>query len=465
MTVTEALAPPARYVTEIPIDEIHPVGHNRHLGDVEGLEGMAATMRIVGVLEPLLVRSNEGAGYELIAGARRQAAARLAGLTTVPCLIENDRSDEDVELARIIENLQRLDPTEIEEAQAYERLMKPPFNLTATAIAGSVGRSESHISKRRSLLVLPEAAQAALVDKRINIQTALGMTALVRDRARLEKVVDAIPDPDSTNELLERERQELDRRLARELEDQKRAARVAAKIDALEHDDETVVDYPPYGNWSSTEYRIVRADEAHEAVAVDPVSEKVVKVTTQPLPEANRHVPKPSRKDDPGFVEQARRERERLAALETEQRRAVATSILNGAGHDDELTRYVFEAILGFALGDDMPIDYGVAPTVRALLGFGDDDPTLAEYAARTNLTRLRTTAAVVMATPEQELMRPRLNTLKPGAWASADLGSDDADDMAHVRRYLRLLERHDYEIPAELAAAIVAGPSEDGDE
>lgn len=471
MTATEA--PPSRYVTEIPLDDIHPVDHNRHLGDPEGLEGMAATMRVVGVLEPLLVRSTDGNGYELIAGARRHAAARLAGLATVPCLIENHRSDEDVELARIIENLQRLDPTEIEEAQAYERLTQPPFNMTGEAIAASVGRVPSHISKRRSLLALPDPVKEALTDKRIHITTALEITKLARDGAALDKIVDALPAPDASNETLERARQALERQLDAELRDQALARKVAEKTAELEAAGHTIVDYPPNGQWSSTEYRVIRPPEEWEAVAVTATHAgdvQVVYVTTQPLTDAQRHTAPPAHKPpkpegDIGFVEQARRkkEAERLAAAEP--RRKTARLILSEDGHDLALRDYVQNHALASVLaGSDLNMyDSRVALElldvidVKQLDSGLERDEELRTWASSCSLSRLRVLAALFMSWAENELTR---YDLAPGALVALDDPIED-DDRRAQRQYLELLQYRGYDLNATEQAALTPEPAD----
>lgn len=460
MTATEALAPPARYVTEIPLDELHPVEHNRDLGPREGLEGMAATMRVLGVLEPLLVRSDPGNGYEIIAGARRHAAARIAELATVPCLIENDRDDQQVELARAIENLQRKDLDPIEEAQVYERLTGPPFNLTMEAIGDSVGRTKSHISKRCSLLTLPAPAREAVADGRIPITTALAMTPLARDQKRIDALVDALPDPDATDGKLERQRQELDRKIADESRERALAEKISVKKIELDNEGETVVEYPPHGIWAGTGYRVCRDGEPHEAIAVttdlhDDV--KVVHVTTQPLPDDKRHHP-PKPPGDVGFVEQARRQREKEATDRADARRDVARTILDAPGLDQELTTYVLDTVIGISLAGEADLAYDTRGTVRDLLDL-EDDVQLLDYAHRSNLTRMRTAAAACMAGTEETLRRPRMNKLPPGAWAPPPVDADegDFDEHADTRRYLRLLERHGLELDPEEGAAMVA--------
>lgn len=449
MPTDSALAPPAHYVEEIPIELLHEVAHNRTLRD---LDGLATTIREVGVLEPVLVRHTpDGNGYEIVDGARRTAASRIAGKATVPCIVDDTRDDEEAEFARIIANVQRDDPTPLEEAAAYERLITH-FGKTAAEVADLVGRSESHISKRRSLLVLPTAVKAALDDDRINIQTALGITSLARDPERLDRVVDALPDVDAANEQLERERQALDRTVATQLDEQARERRRIKKLEELEDQGETIVEYPPHGQWSSTPYRRTTIGEDHEAVAVDPDGNEI-KLTTQPIPERNRQVPRPPKGSDPGFVEQNRRKKEADLRRVTDHRLEYARAILSQPGRDAVLTEYVITTVWRSMLQLDAVLDYARPDIIRELLALDVNTP-LAEYASRTNLTALRTAAASVMAISELEL-RDVGNRPKPGQWAEPADAAEFTDDHAPERAYLELLSHHGYELSDEERAAI----------
>lgn len=453
MSSVEALAAPAHYVTHIPVDDLHEAEHNRDLGD---LEGLASSIGKVGVLQPVLVRSRPGAGYEIVDGARRTAAARLAGLTTVPSIIDNERwaEDDDVELARIIANVQRLDPSPLEEATAYERMISH-FKMTGEQVAEAVGRSPAHVSKRRSLLVLPDEAKDALADHRINIQIALGMTGLARDRGRLDKVIDALPTADASDQHLERQRQELERRLAAELGaaelDRKRTARIAELTEA----GHTIVDYPPYGQWSTTKYRVRRTGDDMHAVAVDPNGEAVW-LTTEPLPDAQRHVPKrPAPGTDIGIVEQARRKKEAEIAKSSTARVAIVRNILSDGADLDEIVAYTLGEFIDCSIGNGN-LAYNMNALVAELLGLDDNTNTaILAYAGTDGSPQVRVAAACVMAGPETALRDP--NAYRWSHPEAKDrhrqLVLDDVDD-ADVVRYLGLLERHGYELtPEELTA------------
>lgn len=123
----------------------------------EELQELAASIREVGLLQPVVVRPLESGRYELVMGERRWRACELAGLDTIPAIV---RDTDDSEMLRdaLIENLhrQQLDP--LEEAAAYQQLLDD-FGATHEQLAAKVGRSRSHISNTLRLLNLPPAVQ------------------------------------------------------------------------------------------------------------------------------------------------------------------------------------------------------------------------------------------------------------------------------------------------------------------
>ncbi|HPO11586.1 MAG TPA: ParB/RepB/Spo0J family partition protein [bacterium] len=127
----------------------------RRTFDSESLKSLADSIKQYGVLQPLVVTKVEG-GYELIAGERRLRASRIAGLTEVPAIIqENDYDDQrKLELA-LIENIQREDLNDIDQAEAYKELMES-FGLSQEDIAQKIGISRSAVANKIRLLKLPE---------------------------------------------------------------------------------------------------------------------------------------------------------------------------------------------------------------------------------------------------------------------------------------------------------------------
>ena len=119
----------------------------------EALNELADSIRVHGLIQPIVVQSLPDNFYELIAGERRWRAAQRAGLMRLPALVRDQGGDSSLEIA-LIENLQREDLNPIEEAQAYEKLIVD-FGLTQEEVARRVGKSRVTITNMLRLLRLP----------------------------------------------------------------------------------------------------------------------------------------------------------------------------------------------------------------------------------------------------------------------------------------------------------------------
>lgn len=124
----------------------------RRYFDPEAIATLAESIRQYGVLNPLTVRRTAGGGYELVAGERRLRAARVAGLTDVPCLLIN-ADGEDSSVIALVENLQRRDLDFFEEANGFKRLIDQ-FGLTQEEAARKVGKTQSAVANKLRLLRL-----------------------------------------------------------------------------------------------------------------------------------------------------------------------------------------------------------------------------------------------------------------------------------------------------------------------
>jgi ParB family chromosome partitioning protein len=148
-----------RGAQQLPVSELIPSPlQPRKDMDPEALAELSASIAQKGVLQPLLVRFQDGR-HEIVAGERRYRAAMAAGLTVVPVIIRELTDQETLEIA-IIENLQREDLNVVDEALAFRQLME--FGLTQEAVAKVVGRSRSAIANSLRLLALPAEMQLAL---------------------------------------------------------------------------------------------------------------------------------------------------------------------------------------------------------------------------------------------------------------------------------------------------------------
>jgi ParB family chromosome partitioning protein len=145
----------------IAVDQIRPSHQQvRTRFDAEPLGELAESIRLHGVLQPLLVRRLHD-GYELIAGERRWRAARLAGLTAVPAVVRNDASNDEQLVLGLIENLQRSDLDPIEEARGLRRLTEE-FGLTHEEVAQRIGKHRVSVTQSLRLLSGCPAVQSAV---------------------------------------------------------------------------------------------------------------------------------------------------------------------------------------------------------------------------------------------------------------------------------------------------------------
>jgi ParB family transcriptional regulator, chromosome partitioning protein len=154
----------------VPVESIHPNRFQpRTVFSGDSLESLAASIRELGVLQPLIVRPSadvEGE-YELIAGERRWRAAGLAKLDVVPVLVQDDVNDRLSLEQAVVENLHRVDLHPLEEAAAYQQLIDE-FDLTHEQVATRVGKSRATVTNTLRLLNLGEPAQVALANGSIS---------------------------------------------------------------------------------------------------------------------------------------------------------------------------------------------------------------------------------------------------------------------------------------------------------
>lgn len=141
----------------------------------DSLVELADSIQQVGVIQPLILQKVEN-HYEIIAGERRYRAARLAGLKEVPAVIR-DLSEQQVLEIALIENIQREDLNPMEEAQAYQRLMKE-FKLKQDEVAEKVGKSRAAVANSLRLLKLSKKVQEMLVEEMISSGHARALLAV-----------------------------------------------------------------------------------------------------------------------------------------------------------------------------------------------------------------------------------------------------------------------------------------------
>ena len=187
---TELPGQPTSALREVPIGNIRPnTRQPRSYFDEEAMSALAASIRELGVLQPVLVKElpGESDAYELIAGERRWRAARRAGLQTIPVLAQSDTDDAQSLEQALVENLHREDLNPLEEAAAYQQRIDD-FSFTHEQVSKRVGKSRAAVTNTLRLLQLPAGVQRALADTTISAGHARALLG-TPDRALQEALV------------------------------------------------------------------------------------------------------------------------------------------------------------------------------------------------------------------------------------------------------------------------------------
>ncbi|HUE61064.1 MAG TPA: ParB/RepB/Spo0J family partition protein [Acidimicrobiales bacterium] len=164
---TEVLGDKTSALLEIPVVSIRANTHQpRSNFDEETLAALTASVREVGILQPVLVRTVGDGSYELIAGERRWRAAKRAALQTIPAIVRDASDMQSVEAA-LVENLHREDLNPLEEAGAYQQLIED-FGLTHEQLSVRVGKSRAAITNTLRLFQLPPAVQKLVGDGQLS---------------------------------------------------------------------------------------------------------------------------------------------------------------------------------------------------------------------------------------------------------------------------------------------------------
>ena len=158
-------------VQQIPLTDIRPNPYQpRKTFDETALNELAESIRISGVFQPIILRESKVKGYEIIAGERRFRASKIAEKETIPAIIREFDEEKMMEVA-VLENLQREDLTSLEEAEAYEMMMKK-LKLTQEEVATRLGKSRPYIANYLRLLGLPDAVKEMLQKEDISMGQA-----------------------------------------------------------------------------------------------------------------------------------------------------------------------------------------------------------------------------------------------------------------------------------------------------
>lgn len=193
-------------IRQVPIDLLEPNPFQpRTTMDTAALEELTQSIRVRGVLQPLLVRPHPSGEdrFQIVAGERRWRAASSAGLHEVPALVQA-MTDTEAAAVALVENLQRQDLNAVDEAEGYHRLLDH-FGLTQDALGQAVGKSRSHIANTLRLLNLPDAVKEALRAGEITAGHARALLSHPAPESALRQVIDRQLSVRQTEALASRE--------------------------------------------------------------------------------------------------------------------------------------------------------------------------------------------------------------------------------------------------------------------
>ena len=160
----------------------------RKIFDEEALNELASSIKEHGIVQPIIVKKSIK-GYELVAGERRTKAAKIAGLETVPAIVKDFDDEEMMEIA-LIENIQRENLNPIEEAMAYDSILRSS-NITQEELAKKIGKSRSYITNSLGLLRLPDDTKKYVEDNKLSMSHARALSKL-EDNNQINRLANKI---------------------------------------------------------------------------------------------------------------------------------------------------------------------------------------------------------------------------------------------------------------------------------
>ncbi len=201
--IVEELNTNVEEVVQIAIDKIVPNRYQpRTVFDDSKIEELARTIHTHGVIQPIVIRKMEDDKYEIIAGERRFRAMSKLEWKEVPAIVRN-LSDKETASIALIENLQREELTAIEEAVAYQKLLKL-HELTQEALAQRLGKGQSTVANKLRLLKLPEVVQQAIMNKQLSERHARALMQLKEEELQIELMNESIEQQWNVKQLEEK---------------------------------------------------------------------------------------------------------------------------------------------------------------------------------------------------------------------------------------------------------------------
>lgn len=426
---------------ELPLERIDAADDNprREVGDVTEL---AASIAAIGLLQPLVV-VERGTRYLVVAGARRLAAAQFAGLTHVPAIVR-DLTETERQEAMLIENLQRVDLTPIEEATSYKRLVD--LGHTQRDLASRVGRSQSHVSKRLALLELPKAVLKEVDSGGITLDDAQQLGKLTEHPQRLaeafkrrheyggvERQVREQLGEVKLAAKVERHREKLEKSGIRIVEMKRRHSYTPAELP----NGMAVVSANAYGGVHLDHKKHAELDKGCHAAAIDPRTGDIIYVCTKPA-NHGRKKPAPTKAE-----REYAAQRERVLAVERQLKDEV------GPARETFLVKLASKKV---SRGELLAL---VAPTMIEHLLAWDTEPIAGKMLGLEPVVdnsghrpRDRYAPAMYALAAESEAGAARVAFAIALAASNEGLGHHQWDRWGERQaEFLALLERHGYEI------------------
>lgn len=218
-------------IYDVPVANVVPNPYQpRTEFDEESLEELAASIRQLGIIQPITVRVREQGGYELISGERRLRASKRAGLERIPAYVRDADVEAMLEMA-LVENVQREALNPIEVALGYQALMDE-VGLTQEQVATKVGKNRSTVANFIRLLKLPPRIQAAIRDGRVSAGHARALI-MVEDEDLRDQLLDEIVDKDLSVRQIERRVKSIQREDQQEATDRRDETQEMSRRDLL----------------------------------------------------------------------------------------------------------------------------------------------------------------------------------------------------------------------------------------
>ena len=217
---------------QIPVDQIRPNPYQpRKIFDEAALQELAASIEEHGVFTPILVKKSIH-GYELIAGERRLRASKLAHKTEIPAIVVDFDDTQMMEIS-LLENIQRENLNVIEEARAYDQLIKN-LHYTQEQLAARVGKSREHIANLMRLLRLPDEVSQMVIDKKLSMGHVRALLALKDDSSMKKLAIQAYEQGWSVRTMEQKVKELQESRKKAEKSAKEKAERQAAERQAAE---------------------------------------------------------------------------------------------------------------------------------------------------------------------------------------------------------------------------------------